>query len=109
MDAMDDSQPPRRRTEPLLDEMGTAITAGKDAVAFLWQVPGDTATREQVVDLLTRIRDGSARQGRTEMPRLCEELLVAARAQPTPQQVDMLQDGFDRLYKLWAAAKSGLL
>jgi hypothetical protein len=43
------------------------------------------------------------------MPRLCEELLVAARAKPTPQQVDMLQDGFDRLYKLWAAAKSGLL
>jgi hypothetical protein len=35
--------------------------------------------------------------------------IVAARAKPTPQQVDMLQDGFDRLYKLWGAAKSGLL
>jgi hypothetical protein len=43
------------------------------------------------------------------MPKLCDELLTALRAQPTPQQVDILQDGFDRLYKLWAAAKSGLL
>jgi hypothetical protein len=106
---MNDPKPPRRRTDPLLDDIGTAIVTGKDAVAFLWQVPHDVATREQVITLLAQIRDGSARQGRTEMPRLCEELLVAARAQPTPQQVDMLQDGFDRLYKLWAAAKSGLL
>jgi hypothetical protein len=106
---MDDPKPRRSRPEPLLDDMGNAIVAGRDAVAFLWQVPDDAATRERVVVLLTEIRDGAVRQGRTEMPRLCEELLVAARAKPTPQQVDMLQDGFDRLYKLWAAAKSGLL
>jgi hypothetical protein len=103
-------QPPRkRRTEPLLDELGTAIVSGKDAVAFLWQVPDDADTRQRLLELLDRIRDLSAGQGRTEMPKLCEELTVAARAQPTPQQVDMLQDGFDRLYKLWAAAKSGLM
>ncbi|MDH4043133.1 MAG: hypothetical protein OEW06_01640 [Gemmatimonadota bacterium] len=104
-----DPQPPRRRTEPLLDELGTAIVAGKDAASFLWQVPDDASTRQRLGDLLVQIRDGSAGQGRTEMPKLCEELIVALRAQPTPQQVDLLQDGFDRLYKLWAAAKSGLL
>lgn len=106
---MDEPAPRRRRTEPLLDEMGTAIVAGKDAAAYLWQVPDDTETRARIATLLEQIRDASARQGRTEMPRLCDELLVAARAQPTPQQVDILQDGFDRLYKLWSAAKSGLL
>lgn len=100
---------PRRRTEPLLDATGTAIVAGRDAAAFLWQVPDDAATRTRLGELLTQIRDASAGQGRTEMPRLCDELLVALRAAPTPQQVDMLQDGFDRLYKLWAAAKSGLM
>jgi hypothetical protein len=104
-----DEQPRRRRTEPLLDELGTAIVAGKDAASFLWQVPDDPDTRQRILALLEQIRDGSKRQGRTEMPKLCDELLVAARAQPTPQQVDMLQDGFDRLYKLWSAAKSGLL
>jgi len=104
------NQPPRkRRTEPLLDEMGTAIVTGKDAVAFLWQVPEDADTRQRLVELLERIRELSSGQGRKEMPKLCGELLVAVRAQPSPQQVDMLQDGFDRLYKLWAAAKSGLM
>lgn len=106
---MAEPPPRKRRTEPLLDELGTAIVTGKDAVAFLWQVPDDADTRHRLLELLERIRDLSAGQGRTEMPKLCEELLVAARAQPTPQQVDMLQDGFDRLYKLWAAAKSGLM
>jgi hypothetical protein len=107
---MTDPLPPRRRrTEPLLDELGTNIVAGKDAAAYLWQQPDDAATRQRLVDLLQRIKDGSAKQGRSEMPRICDELLVAARAQPTPQQVDLLQDGFDRLYKLWSAAKSGLL
>ena len=106
---MDEQPPRRRRTEPLLDEMGTAIVSGKDAVAFLWQVPDDADTRRRVVELLERVRVLSTEQGRTEMPKLCGELLVALRAQPTPQQVDLLQDGFDRLYKLWAAAKSGLL
>lgn len=106
---MTDQPPRKRRTEPLLDEMGTAIVTGKDAVSFLWQVPDDADTRQRVVELLERIRALAAGQGRTEMPKLCEELLVAVRAQPTPQQVDMLQDGFDRLYKLWAAAKSGLM
>jgi hypothetical protein len=104
------SQPPReRRVEPLLDDLGKAIVAGKDATAFLWQVPDDADTRQRIAALLEQIRDASAGQGRTEMPKLCEELLVAARAQPTPQQVDILQDGFDRLYRLWSAAKSGLL
>ena len=34
---------------------------------------------------------------------------TAAQATPSPQQVEVLVDGFDRLTKLWQAAKSGLL
>jgi hypothetical protein len=43
------------------------------------------------------------------MGRIVEELATAAKASPSPQQVDMLVDGFDRLTKLWQAAKSGLM
>lgn len=96
-------------SEPLLDDLGKAIVAGKEAVAYLWNVPDDDATREQVRSLLASIREQSAKKGRREMPRLCDELLEALDASPTPQQVDILQDGFDRLYRLWAAAKSGLM
>ncbi len=105
----DEPPPPRRSTPPLLDDMGRLIVEGKEATAFLWQVPADEATRTRLREVIEQVRDRSARQGRREMPHLCEELLVALRAQPSPQQVDILQDGFDRLYKLWGAAKSGLL
>jgi hypothetical protein len=40
---------------------------------------------------------------------LAGELKIAAQASPSPQQVELLVDGFDRLTKLWQAAKSGLL
>lgn len=104
----DDSSPPRR-SQPLLDALGKLVQDGKDAAAYLWQVPDDQGTRARLQQLLQEIKDQSARKGRREMPRLCDELLTALRASPTPQQVDLLQDGFDRLYKLWEAAKTGMV
>src|SRR3970282_947436 len=92
-----------RRSEPLLDALGKMIRDGKDTASYLWQVPDDAATRSRLEQLLQDIRDQSAKKGRHEMPKLCGELLTALRASPSPQQVDLLQDGFDRLYKLWEA------
>jgi hypothetical protein len=90
------------------DDLGQAISEGKDAATYLWQVPDDETTRTRVGELLTFIERESARAGRREMPQICKELLTAVRASSSPQQIDILQDGFDRLYKLWSAAKSGL-
>ncbi len=95
-------------SEPLLDALGKMISDGKDAASYLWQVPDDEGTRSRLAQLLQEIREESAKKGRREMPKLCDELLTALRASPSPQQVDLLQDGFDRLYKLWGAAKTGL-
>jgi hypothetical protein len=104
-----DDPPSPRRGPPLLDALGKAIKDGKDAASYLWQVPDDQGTRAQIQKLLQEIKDQSAKKGRREMPRLCDELLTALRASPSPQQVDLLQDGFDRLYKLWEAARTGML
>lgn len=98
-----------RHGGPLLDALGKMIVEGKDAASYLWQVPDDQATRQKVEQLLQKIREDSAKKGRREMPKVCDELLTALRASPSPQQVDLLQDGFDRLYKLWGAAKTGLV
>ena len=62
-----------------------------------------------VAEVLDQIAVESAKQGRKEMPRICEELKTAAQASASPQQVDILVNGFDRLMHLWQAAKSGLL
>jgi hypothetical protein len=97
------------RGEPVIDALGKLVQEGKDAATYLWQVPDDAATRSRLQQVLVAIRDQSAKQGRREMPAVCEELLTALRASPSPQQVDLLQAGFDRLYKMWAAARTGMM
>jgi hypothetical protein len=92
-----------------MDALGQLCADGKAAAEYLWQVPKDEGVRKKILDILDQIGTESAKQGRKEMPRVVEELKVAAQASPSPQQVDMLVDGFDRLTKLWQAAKSGLL
>lgn len=102
-------QPPRRPRQPLMDALGQLCVDGKASAEYLWQVPDDHAVRQKILAVLDQIGTESAKQGRREMPRIVEELKIAAQATPSPQQVDMLVDGFDRLLKLWQAAKSGLL
>ncbi len=106
---MTQSPDPGRKTDPVLDDLGKAIVEGRDGAQYLWQVPDDADTRRRLVEILQAIKARSTKQGRHEMPRLCDELLTALRASPSPQQVDLLQVGFDRLYKLWRAAKSGMM
>src|SRR5437899_12355759 len=98
-----------RRPQPLLDTLGKLCTEGKEAADYLWQVPKDEAMRQKILDLLEQSAVESAKQGRKEMPRICEELKTAAQASASPQQVDILVNGFDRLVHLWQAAKPGLL
>lgn len=106
---MNDPQVPRPSRQPLLDSLGKLCADGKQAAEYLWQVPKDAAVRQQILDILNQIGTESTKQGRKEMPKLVEELKIAAQATPSPQQVELLVDGFDRLFKLWQAAKSGLL
>jgi hypothetical protein len=92
-----------------MDPLGQMCTDGKQTAEYLWQVPKDAAARQKIMDLLIQIGVESLKQGRHEMPKLVEDLKIAAQASPSPQQVELLVDGFDRLTKLWQAAKSGLL
>ena len=106
---MSDAKAPRRAPPPLLDALGKLCTEGKQLADYLWQVPKDEAARQRIVAILDQIAAEAAKQGRKEMPRICEQLKTAAKASPSPQQVDVLVSGFDRLVSLWQAAKSGLL
>ena len=99
----------RRSRQPLEDTLGKLCIEGKQAAEYLWQVPDDETVRVSIIGILERIAVEGQKQGRKEMGRIVEELLPAAKASASPQQVDLLVDGFDRLTKLWQAAKSGLL
>jgi hypothetical protein len=105
----EEEQSPTSRPEPLLDDLGKAITEGHDTAAYLWQVPDDADTKARMAKLLERIAAETEKKGRREMPKICSELLEALSTMSGPQQADTLQAGFDRLYKLWKAAKSGII
>jgi len=92
-----------------MDHLGQLCADGKQSAEYLWQVPKDAAMRQKILEILSQIGTESTKQGRKEMPKIVEELKIAAQATPSPQQVELLVDGFDRLMKLWQAAKSGLL
>ncbi len=105
----DDPAPaPRRHIPPLMDRLGELCRDGKEAAEYLWQVPHDAETRQKLVGMLGEIKGEAAKQGRREMGRVAAELETALQASASPQQVEILQDGFERLTRLWAAAKSGL-
>jgi hypothetical protein len=92
-----------------MDALGKLCAEGKASAEYLWQVPDDSQVRLKIVGILERIGVEAQKQNRKEMGRIVEELGTAAKASPSPQQVDLLVDGFDRLTKLWQAAKSGLM
>jgi hypothetical protein len=105
----DDRKPaPRRQVPPLMDRLGELCTAGRDSATYLWQVPDDESVRRKIAGILTEIKNEAAKGNRREMGRVAAELESALAVSPSPQQVEVLQDGFDRLLRLWAAAKSGL-
>jgi hypothetical protein len=93
---------------PLLDRLGELCTAGRDNATYLWQVPNDEGVRRKIAEILAEIKVEAAKGGRQEMGRLAVELETALAVSASPQQVELLQDGFERLNRLWAAAKSGL-
>ncbi len=92
-----------------MDALGKLCADGKASAEYLWQVPDDSQVRLKIVGILEQIGVEAQKQNRKEMGRIVEELGTAAKASPSPQQVDRLVDGFDRLMKLWQAAKSGLM
>jgi hypothetical protein len=91
-----------------MDRLGEMCQAGRDNASYLWQVPNDEGVRRKIADLLVQIKAEAAKGGRQEMGRIAGELETALAASSSPQQVELLQDGFERLTRLWAAAKSGL-
>jgi hypothetical protein len=92
-----------------MDALGKLCAEGKASAEYLWQVPDDLQVRLKIVGTLEQIGVLAHEQGRKEMGRIVEELVTAGKASPSPQQMDLLVDGFDRLTKLWQAAKSGLM
>ena len=100
---------PSRDRPKVLDEIGKLCHAGKDVAAYLYQQPADEAQRVRMREILDGIIEEAPKTQHRELKRIAEELKQQALEGPASiAQAELLQDGFDRLVKLWQAARSGL-
>ncbi len=96
------------RPQPPLDDVGKLLFEGKDVAGYLFQVPDDEAERDRLRGLLDRTIEAAKTGGHNELPRIASELQATLAEPASPQAADMLQVGFDRMVRLWQAARSGL-
>ena len=99
---------PRRQVPPLMDRLGELCKSGRDSATYLWQVPDDESVRRKIAAILAEIKVEAAKGDARRWDGWSGSWKPLLAASPSPQQVEILQDGFDRLTRLWAAAKSGL-
>lgn len=91
-----------------VDRLGRLCQEGTDIAAYLFQVPDDAAQRQRLGEILDDIIRVAARGRQRELPAIATELKGFLAQPPSLAGVAAFQEGFDRISKLWAAARSGI-
>ncbi len=91
-----------------VDALGKLLFEGKDVTDYLFQVPDDESQRERLRGILTEVIAEARAGGHHELPRIAAEVKAVLDEAPSAPGAGMLQAGFDRLLRLWQAARSGL-
>lgn len=97
-----------RPTGAPVDRLGKLCQEGTDIAAYLFQVPEDAAQRQRLGEILDEIIRCAARTNSRELPGIATDLKGVLAQAPSLAGVASFQEGFDRMTKLWAAARSGL-
>ena len=103
---MPESSKPKPR--PPMDEVGKLLTAGKDIATYLFQVPDDESQRERLRAILASIETETKGGNHRELPRIASEVAATLSEPPSIPAAEMVQAGFDRMWRLWESARSGL-
>ena len=103
---MNDASKPKRPS--FVDKVGKLCYEGKDVAAYLYQVPADEDQRQRMRTILDAILGHLEKTKRRELPGIARDLKEVLAGPPTIMAAEQLQDGFDRMVKLWEAARSGL-
>ncbi len=91
-----------------LDDLGRLCKEGNDIAHYLFQVPDDEAQREKLGKTLDAILADKSMASRKELPSVAREMKELLAQPPSVSNADMLQTGFDRMMRLWQAARSGM-
>ncbi|NIM48152.1 MAG: hypothetical protein GTO22_02635 [Gemmatimonadales bacterium] len=90
------------------DALGKLCKEGRDVASYLFQVPDDEAQWQRLREIVQAILKEARATKRRELPRIAQEMNDALSDKPTAQTAELMQSGFDRMFRLWQAARSGL-
>ena len=91
-----------------LDKLGTLCHQGLDIATYLFQVPDDESEREKLRQIVEAIGQDPLVKGRREFPKIVDEMRETLAGPGTPMSAEALNDGFERMVKLWHTTRSGL-
>ena len=91
-----------------VDPLGRLCQDGFELGRYLFQVPDDEGERERVREILEAILADPAIKGRTEFPKIAQEIQRALEGPPSPEVSELVQDGFERMLRLWDSVRSGI-
>lgn len=91
-----------------MDQLGTLCHQGLDIASYLFQVPDDEAERQKIGRIVEAIAQEPVVKGRREFPKILEEMRLTLEGPATPMSAEVLNDGFERMVKLWHTSRSGL-
>ena len=91
-----------------MDRLGALCHQGLDIATYLFQVPDDESEREKLGLIVEAIGQDPLVKGRREFPKIVDEMRETLAGPATPMSAEALNDGFERMVKLWHTTRSGL-
>lgn len=93
----------------VMDPLGRLLFDGQELASYLFQVPTDGAQWARLGEIVDSVVREVAGSNRRELPQIADEMRGLLRLEPSVGVADQLVAGFDRMVKLWKAARSGLM
>lgn len=91
-----------------MDRLGKLCFTGHEVANYLFQVPDDESQWQRLGDIVEGILQEASGSRHKELPRIAEEVRTAMQQGTSMLVVEQVITGFDRMIKLWKAARSGL-
>ncbi len=91
-----------------VDRLGKLCFTGHEVAAYLFQVPGDESRWQQLRDIVNGILQEAPGTRHKELPHIAEGIRTALQQGTSMLVLEQVMAGFDRMIKIWKAARSGL-
>jgi hypothetical protein len=91
-----------------MDRLGKLCFTGHEVANYLFQVPDDESQWQRLSDIMDDILQEASKTRHKELPRIAEEVRTAMQQGTSMLVVEQVMSGFDRMIKIWKAARSGL-